>query len=353
MKIVLDAMGGDDAPQINVDGAIAALREFDDIEIALVGPQQVVEEAVAACADKEGYGLVKPRLTIVDAPEVITPQEHPVMALRRKKNSNFCVGMDMVRRKEAEAFVSAGSTGALMAGAMFKLGRIKGIGRPALATLLPVPGRPLLMVDAGANVDCKPEWIVEFGLMGSAYMKRVMNVDRPQVGLLNIGVEAAKGNEQAQETYKLMSQGQPFEFCGNVEAREALGGSCDVLATDGFAGNVLLKNTEGVMSLLFSLLKKELMGSTKGKIAALLAKDSFRSLKKSFDSTEVGGAPLLGVEGTVIKAHGNSNARAIFCALRQARSVVLSGVTEVIREELALMKRAPQEQSAGEQGAQQ
>ena len=353
MKIVLDAMGGDDAPQINVDGAIAALREFDDIEIALVGPQQVVEEAVAACADKEGYGLVKPRLTIVDAPEVITPQEHPVMALRRKKNSNFCVGMDMVRRKEAEAFVSAGSTGALMAGAMFKLGRIKGIGRPALATLLPVPGRPLLMVDAGANVDCKPEWIVEFGLMGSAYMKRVMNVDRPQVGLLNIGVEAAKGNEQAQETYKLMSQGQPFEFCGNVEAREALGGSCDVLATDGFAGNVLLKNTEGVMSLLFSLLKKELMGSAKGKIAALLAKDSFRSLKKSFDSTEVGGAPLLGVEGTVIKAHGNSNARAIFCALRPARSVVLSGVTEVIREELALMKRAPQEQSAGEQGAQQ
>ena len=353
MKIVLDAMGGDDAPQINVDGAIAALREFDDIEIALVGPQQVVEEAVAACADKEGYGLVKPRLTIVDAPEVITPQEHPVMALRRKKNSNFCVGMDMVRRKEAEAFVSAGSTGALMAGAMFKLGRIKGIGRPALATLLPVPGRPLLMVDAGANVDCKPEWIVEFGLMGSAYMKRVMNVDRPQVGLLNIGVEAAKGNEQAQETYKLMSQGQPFEFCGNVEAREALGGSCDVLATDGFAGNVLLKNTEVVMSLLFSLLKKELMGSAKGKIAALLAKDSFRSLKKSFDSTEVGGAPLLGVEGTVIKAHGNSNARAIFCALRQARSVVLSGVTEVIREELALMKRAPQEQSAGEQGAQQ
>lgn len=349
MKIVLDAMGGDDAPQINVDGAIAALREFQDMQIALVGPQQTIEEAIAACADKEGYGLVKPRLTIVDAPEVITPQEHPVMALRRKKNSNFCVGMDMVRRKEAEAFVSAGSTGALMAGAMFKLGRIKGVGRPALATLLPVPGRPLLLVDAGANVDCKPEWIVEFGLMGSAYMKRVMNVEKPQVGLLNIGVEAAKGNEQAQETYKLMSRNQPFEFCGNVEARDALTGCCDVLATDGFAGNVLLKNTEGVMALLFSLLKKELMSSTKGKIAALLAKDSFRSLKKSFDATEVGGAPLLGVEGTVIKAHGNSNARAIFCALRQARSVVLSGVTDVIRQELALMTRAPEEKSEDNQ----
>lgn len=344
MKIVLDGMGGDDAPQINVDGAIAALREFDDVEIALVGPQQVLEQALSACADKEGYALVKSRLSIVDAPEVITPQEHPVMALRRKKNSNFCVGMDMVRRKEADAFVSAGSTGALMAGAMFKLGRIKGVGRPALATLLPVPGRPLLMVDAGANVDCKPEWVVEFGLMGSAYMRRVMNVDKPQVGLLNIGAEAAKGNEQAQETYKLMAQEQPFEFCGNVEARDALTGCCDVLATDGFAGNVLLKNTEGVVSLLFGMIKKELMGSVKGKVAALLAKDSFRALKKSFDSTEIGGAPLLGVEGTVIKAHGNSNARAIFCALRQARSVVLSGVTDVIREELALMTRAPEAQ---------
>ena len=266
------------------------------------------------------------------------------MALRRKKNSNFCVGMDMVRRKEADAFVSAGSTGALMAGAMFKLGRIKGVGRPALATLLPVPGRPLLMVDAGANVDCKPEWVVEFGLMGSAYMRRVMNVEKPQVGLLNIGAEAAKGNEQAQETYKLMAQEQPFEFCGNVEARDALTGCCDVLATDGFAGNVLLKNTEGVVSLLFGMIKKELMGSMKGKVAALLAKDSFRALKRSFDSTEIGGAPLLGVEGTVIKAHGNSNARAIFCALRQARSVVLSGVTDVIREELALMTRAPEAQ---------
>lgn len=344
MKIVLDGMGGDDAPQINVDGAIAALREFDDVEIALVGPQQVLEQALSACADKEGYGQVKNRLTIVDAPEVITPQEHPVMALRRKKNSNFCVGMDMVRRKEADAFVSAGSTGALMAGAMFKLGRIKGVGRPALATLLPVPGRPLLMVDAGANVDCKPEWVVEFGLMGSAYMRRVMNVEKPQVGLLNIGAEAAKGNEQAQETYKLMAQEQPFEFCGNVEARDALTGCCDVLATDGFAGNVLLKNTEGVVSLLFGMIKKELMGSMKGKVAALLAKDSFRALKRSFDSTEIGGAPLLGVEGTVIKAHGNSNARAIFCALRQARSVVLSGVTDVIREEVALMTRAQEAQ---------
>ena len=219
-----------------------------------------------------------------------------------------------------------------MAGAMFKIGRIKGIVRPALATLLPVPGRPMLMVDAGANVDCKPDWIVQFGMMGSVYMQKVMGVTQPDVGLLNIGVEDAKGNEQTQAACALMRKEQPFHFVGSVEARDALAGNCDVLATDGFAGNVLLKNTEGVISLLFGLLKGGLMSSTKGKIAALLAKDTFRDLKHQFDATEVGGAPLLGVEGAVIKAHGNSNARAIFCAIRQAKKVVDSGVVDLIRE---------------------
>ena len=257
------------------------------------------------------------------------------MALRRKKNSTFVVGMDIVRRKEAQAFVSAGSTGALMAGAMFKIGRIKGIDRPALATLLPVPGRPMLLVDAGANTDCQPKWIVQFAMMGSAYMRRVMNVSDPEVGLLNIGVEAAKGNEQAQAAYALMEKPQPFHFIGNVEARDALSGKADVVATDGFVGNVLLKNTEGVIAMIFGLIKGGLMDSTKGKLAALLAKDTFRGIKRSFDSTEIGGAPLLGVEGAVIKAHGNSNARAIFCAIRQAKSMVDGGVVDVIRDEVA------------------
>lgn len=347
MKIVLDAMGGDNAPKVNVDGAIDALREFDDIEIVLVGPQALMEKTIGEYADQAAYAAVKERLHIANATEVISTEEHPVMALRRKKDSTFNVGMDIVRRKEAQAFVSAGSTGAVMAGAMFKIGRIKGIDRPALATLLPVPGRPLLMVDAGANVDCKPSWIVQFAMMGSAYMNRVMKLDRPQVGLLNIGVEAAKGNEQVQQTYALMEKPQPFAFCGNIEARDALAGKCDVLATDGFAGNVLLKNTEGAISMLFSLLKEGLMGSTKGKVAAMLAKDTFKTLKKSFDATEIGGAPLLGVEGAVIKAHGNSNARAIFCAIRQAKQVVDGGVVEVIREEVArLSTGAPEEEKA-------
>ena len=322
MKIVVDAMGGDFAPKVNVDGAIDALREYPDMDIILVGPQALVEETISAYGD-------------VDAPEVITTEEHPVMALRRKKNSTFVVGMDIVRRKEAQAFVSAGSTGALMAGAMFKIGRIKGIDRPALATLLPVPGRPMLLVDAGANTDCQPKWIVQFAMMGSAYMRRVMNVSDPEVGLLNIGVEAAKGNEQAQAAYALMEKPQPFHFIGNVEARDALAGKADVVAADGFVGNVLLKNTEGVISMIFGLIKGGLMDSTKGKLAALLAKDTFRGIKRSFDSTEIGGAPLLGVEGAVIKAHGNSNARAIFCAIRQAKSMVDGGVVDVIRDEVA------------------
>ena len=332
MRIVVDAMGGDFAPKVNVDGSIDALREFADMEITLVGPQELVEKTIGEYADQAALAGVRDRLSVVDAPEVISTEEHPVMALRRKKNSTFCVGMDIVRRKEAQAFVSAGSTGALMAGAMFKIGRIKGVARPALATLLPVPNRPMLMVDAGANVDCKPDWIVQFAMMGSVYMQKVMGIDQPDVGLLNIGVEDAKGNEQTQAACALMRRKQPFHFIGSVEARDALAGTCDVLATDGFAGNVLLKNTEGVIAMLFGLLKGGLMSSTKGKIAALLAKDTFRELKHSFDSTEVGGAPLLGVEGAVIKAHGNSNARAIFCAIRQAKKVVDSGVVELIRE---------------------
>ena len=332
MRIVVDAMGGDFAPKVNVDGSIDALREFPEVEITLVGPQELVEKTIGEYADQQALSAVRDRLSVVDAPEVITTEKHPVMALRRKKNSTFCIGMDIVRRKEAQAFVSAGSTGALMAGAMFKIGRIKGVARPALATLLPVPNRPMLMVDAGANVDCKPDWIVQFAMMGSVYMQKVMGIETPDVGLLNIGVEDAKGNEQTQAACALMRREQPFHFIGSVEARDALAGACDVLATDGFAGNVLLKNTEGVIAMLFGLLKGGLMSSTKGKLAALLAKDTFRELKHSFDSTEVGGAPLLGVEGAVIKAHDNSNARAIFCAIRQAKKVVDSGVVELIRE---------------------
>jgi len=345
MKIVLDAMGGDYAPKVNVDGAIDALREFDDVEILLVGPQELLEKTIGEYADQQAYAAVKDRLTVVNATEVITTEEHPVMALRRKKDSTFNVGMDIVRRKEAQAFVSAGSTGAVMAGSMFKIGRIKGIDRPAIAAPLPVPGRPMLLVDSGANTDCKPAWINQFAMMGSIYMNRVMGIEEPEVGLVNIGVEAAKGNEQAQQAYALMNSQKVYKFIGNIEARDTLAGQCDVLAADGFIGNVVLKNVEGTVSMLFKLLKNGLMSTTKGKVAALLAKDTFKQLKGSFDSTEVGGAPLLGVEGAVIKAHGNSNARAIFCAIRQARTVVETGVVDLIREGVAQLAADEEAQS--------
>lgn len=328
MRIVVDAMGGDLAPKVNVDGAIDALREFQDIEIILVGQEAEIRKCLPEDAEK------LERLTIVDAPDVITTHEHPVMALRKKPHSSLVEGMNIVRRKEADAFVSAGSAGAVMAGAMFKIGRIDGIDRPALAPVLPAPKKPLLLIDAGANVDCHPDWLVQFGLMGSVYMEKVMGVKKPQVGLINIGEEAEKGDDLAKKTHALMAAGQPYNFIGNVEAREILSGQADVLACDGFVGNVVLKYTEGMAITMFGMIKNELMKSLRGKIGALLCKPGFRAIKHSMDATEVGGAPLLGVEGAVVKAHGNSNARAIFCAIRQARRMVEGDVAGIIRREV-------------------
>lgn len=329
MKIVVDAMGGDLAPQVNVEGSISALREFPDVEIILVGQEAKIKKYLGDCAD------VHSRLTVVDAPDVITTNEHPVMALRKKPHSSLVEGMSIVRRKEAEAFVSAGSTGAIMAGSMFKIGRIDGIDRPALAPILPAPKKPLLLIDAGANVNCHPDWLVQFGLMGSVYMEKVMGIKTPEVGLINIGEEAEKGDELTRKTYELMAAGQPYKFVGNVEAREILSGQADVLACDGFVGNVVLKYTEGMASTMFGMIKTELLKSLRGKIGALLCKNGFRAIKRSMDATEVGGAPLLGVEGAVVKAHGNSNARAIFCAIRQARRMVEGDVVGIIRREVA------------------
>ena len=340
MKILLDATGGDAAPGINLEGTIEALLAWNEVEIGLLGPKETLEKAWREASNEKLTQGQAERVTLIDAPEVITPEEHPAMALRKKKNSPFVLGMQMVHNKEADAFVSAGSTGAVMAGAMFVVRCVPGIARPALATILPVPQRPMLLIDAGANVDCKPQWLLQFALMGSVYMNRVCGVEAPEVGLLNIGTEDAKGNALTQETCALFRQGQPFRFAGNIEARDALMGRCDVLVADGFAGNVLLKNTEGVIAFLFSMLKSGLMGSAKGKIAALLARDTFRTLKKSFDSTEVGGAPLLGVDGAVVKAHGSSNGHAIFCALRQAKTMVENCVAEEIREGVGRLNTA-------------
>ncbi len=329
MRIVVDAMGGDAGTAINVHGALSALREYKDMQITLVGREEDIRAHLGE------HGDVRDRLTILHAPDVIEMHDAPVLAIRRKPQSSIVMGLMQVKNGQADAFVSAGSTGAVLAGGMFKLGRVEGIERPALAALMPMRRRNSLLVDTGANVDCQPEWMVQFALMGSIYMRRVQGVAMPQVALINIGAEEEKGNDVAKRAYQLLkTPGQPFHFIGNAEARELPEGVADVMVADGYVGNVVLKLMEGATKSLLSMVKEGLTSSLRGKIAGLLAKPVFGGLKARMNPTEVGGAPLLGVEGVIIKAHGNSNARAIFCAIRQARLMVENRVVDIIREEV-------------------
>ena len=327
MKIFVDAMGGDNAPEAPVKGTLEALRRFPGLEVVLAGDLKQLEPFLAGSDD------VKSRLTLLDAPEVITNNESPVMGVRKKVNSATVVGMLQVRNGEADGFVSAGSTGAVLAGGMFRLGRIPGIERPALAPLLPNGKGHFLLIDCGANVDCRPEYLVQFGLMGDAYMKGVMGLREPRVGLINIGAEAEKGNALVKETYPRMEKA-PYRFIGNVEARDITADQADVLVCDGFSGNLVLKFMEGVAGTLMGIIKKEMMADIRGKIGGLIAKPAFRRVKKVMDYTEVGGAPLLGVQGAVVKAHGSSNAHAFACAIGQCVKMVDGKVAQTIAEAL-------------------
>ena len=323
MRIFLDAMGGDNAPQATVAGAIEALRRFPELELTLAGVVDQIQPLLTDCDD------VKSRLTVLDAPEVITNNESPVMGVRSKKKSATVIGMLQVRDGEADGFVSAGSTGAVLAGGMFRLGRIPGIERPALAPLLPNGKGHFLLIDCGANVDCQPDYLVQFGMMGNVYMKSVMGLNQPRVGLINIGAESEKGNKLVKETYPKMEKA-PYRFVGNVEARDITGDQADVLVADGFCGNLVLKFMEGVAGTLLGIIKSEIMGDTRSKIGGLLAKPAFRRVKKAMDYTEVGGAPLLGVRGAVVKAHGSSNGHAIACAIAQCVKMIDGRVAEKI-----------------------
>ena len=330
MRIFLDAMGGDNAPQAPVSGAIEALRRFPELEITLAGPLEQVTSLVKDCDD------VRYRLTLLDAPEVITNHDSPVMAVRAKKQSAIVLGMLQVRDRQADGFVSAGSTGAVLAGGMFRLGRINGVERPALAPLMPNGKGHFLLIDCGANVDCKPEYLQVFGVMGDAYMKGVMGLKEPRVGLINIGAEAEKGNALVKAVYPLMEQA-PYRFVGNVEARDITGDVADVLVADGFTGNVVLKFMEGVAGTMLNIIKREMLGDFRSKLGALMAKPAFRRVKKVMDYTEVGGAPLLGVQGAVVKAHGSSNGHAIACAIAQCVKMIDGHVVEIIEKGVASM----------------
>ena len=343
MIFALDAMGGDHAPKAVVDGALLALRELEnDFVIWLFGD----EGQIKACLQGKEYPA--DRLVIKPSTEVITCEEAPAVAVRRKKNSSMVLAAKAVADKEADCFISAGSTGAVLSCGTLVIRRIKDVQRPALAPLIPnLQGSHTMIIDAGANVDCKPLYLVQFAQMGSAYMELVEGVQDPAVGLLNNGEEAEKGNELTKETYPLLQELDGIRFAGNCEARELMSGDFDVVVTDGFAGNVLLKSTEGTAKAITSMLKTELMGSLRGTIGGAIAKPAFAALKKKMDYTEVGGAPLLGVNGGVIKAHGSSNAKAFFNAIRQAQKLVRGGVTQKIAAAVQASKEPPTEEKIG------
>lgn len=329
MRIAIDVMGGDNAPRAIIDGSILALEEYG-VELYLVG----LKNEILKSLDKET--LENPKVNIVEASEIINVDEAPVNAIKHKKDSSMVVGLKLVKDGTCDAFISAGSTGAFLAGSLLKVGRIKGIDRPALSPLIPTLKGNCMIIDAGANVDCKPRNLQQFAIMGAIYMDKVMGINNPRVGLLNIGAEASKGNELTKESFELIKN-TGVNFVGNVEARDIISGVCDVCVCDGFAGNVLLKNTEGVAMALFKLLKDEFMKGFKTKLGAVLLKDSMKGIKKKFDYTEVGGAPFLGINGIMIKAHGSSDANAIKNAIRQARLLYDNKCLDTILNEISIL----------------
>lgn len=326
MIIAIDAMGGDYAPKAVVEGALLALGKTpEDVRLQLFGDREQIESCLV------GQTYDAKRLEIVPCTEVISCEEAPTVAVRTKKDSSLVRAAQAVANGEADCFLSAGSSGAVLTAGTLIIRRIKGIQRPALATLIPnLQGGNTMLVDCGANVDCKSAYLVQFAHMGKAYMEKVMGVENPRIALLNNGAEAEKGNELTKETYQLLSQEAGLNFVGNDEARELMSGDCDVLVADGFAGNVLLKGVEGVAKAMTAMLKTELMRSVRGTIGGAIAKPAFNGLKKRMDYKEVGGAPLLGVKGGVIKAHGSSDGKAICNAILQGEKLIRGAVCEEI-----------------------
>ena len=311
VKIALDAMGGDNAPSEIIKGMVEALKEADDIYVYLVGQEDVVK------AELEKYEYDKNRVEVVHASEVIETAEPPVNAIRKKKDSSIVKAMMMVKNNECDAFVSAGSTGAVLVGGQVLVGRIKGVERPPLAPLIPTKTGFSLIIDCGANVDSRPSFLVQFAKMGSVYMEHVMGIKNPKVAIVNIGAEEEKGNALVKETFPLLKACPDINFIGSIEAREIPAGQADVIVCDAFVGNVIIKLFEGVGSTLISKVKEGMMTSLRSKIGGLLVKPALKETLKSFDVSEYGGAPLLGLNGLVVKTHGSSNAKEVKNTLLQ------------------------------------
>jgi glycerol-3-phosphate acyltransferase PlsX len=324
MRIAIDAMGGDHAPVEIVKGAMAAIKSFQDIEIILVGNENEIKQTLTDDT----------RITIIHTVEKIEATDSPVAAIRRKKNSSMVLAIKAVKEGLADACISAGNTGALMTGGVLIVGRIEGIERPALAPMLPtLNGNGFLLIDAGANMEAKPEHLLTYGIMGSIYMQKVRHIESPRVGLLNVGTEEDKGTELTKQTFALLKEAQ-LNFIGNIEARDLLDGVCDVVVCDGFTGNIVLKTVEGTALSLFSLIKKELTSTFFNKLAAGALKPSFKKIKETMDYTEYGGASLFGLQAPVIKAHGSSNEKVILNTIKQTRLMLELQVVEMIKKEV-------------------
>lgn len=327
MKIAIDAMGGDNAPEEIVHGAMKAALDFNDIEITLVGNEDEIRKYLTSNDD---------RIQVLHTNEMILGTDEPVRAVRRKKQASMVLAAQLVADGKADACISAGNTGALMAAGLFVVGRIEGIERPALAPTLPtIGGEGFLLLDVGANVDAKPEHLTQYALMGAIYAEKVRGVKNPRVGLLNIGTEEKKGSELTKDTFTKLQQAD-INFIGNVEARDLLNGVADVVVTDGFTGNMVLKTIEGTAMSLFKMLKTAMTSNLKSKLAAAVLKPDLKELKGKMDYSEYGGAALFGLKAPVIKAHGSSDRNALYSAVKQTRIMVEHEVAEKVKAALEI-----------------
>lgn len=341
MKIIIDAMGGDNAPDAIVKGAVDAQREFG-VDIVLVGREAEVKRCLADCSAEAGE-----HLAVQNADEVIDMHDDPSMAVRQKKQSSMAVALDLLHAGEGDAVISAGSTGALLTGATLKVKRIRGIRRAAMAPVLPNGGKGTVLIDCGANVDCTPEYLLQFGYMGSFYSSKVLGVENPRVGLLSNGSEDTKGTALCKEAHALLREAGEagrLNFIGNVEGTDVFAGKADVIVADGFSGNIMLKTAEGTIKFLMKNIKGCLTASFSAKLGALLVKKNLGKLKKMMDVSEVGGTAFLGIQRPVIKAHGSSDARAVRSAVKQAIAFVQSGFTAEIENNIAYMRLRGEEQ---------
>ena len=325
-KVVLDAMGGDNAPKEMIKGAVEAVSKEAGLKVILVGREEEITSELSS------YNYKKEQIEVVNATEVIETAEPPVNAIRRKKDSSIVVGMKMVKKGEADAFVSAGSSGAILVGGQTIVGRLKGVERPPLAPLIPTEKGVSLLIDCGANVDARPSHLVQFAKMGSIYMEHIVGIKNPKVAIVNIGAEEEKGNALVKETFPLLKETKGINFTGSIEAREIPHGQADVIVCEAFTGNVILKLTEGLASTLVGKIKEGMMSTLRSKIGALLVKPAFKATLKEFDASEYGGAPLLGLNGLVVKTHGSAKAKEVSNTLIQCVTFKNQKINEKIKE---------------------